>query len=157
MQIVTFQAARGVHGIPILTVEEFFRPVPVTPVPLSDRRVAGLMNLRGKSATVVHLNRCFAAEEEAASAAPMMILLETADRLTPEAQGLGLRAFQDPIVLLVDRIIDIQHVNLAEVQPRPAHIVERFVSGVLREGADYISLLDLMLLIEDIRHPKGAA
>jgi purine-binding chemotaxis protein CheW len=157
MQIVTFRAANGIHGIPILTVEEFFRPVPVTPVPLSDPRVAGLMNLRGKSATVVHLNRCFSSAPGEPSEAPMMILLETADRLTPEAKSLGLRAFSDPVVLLVDRILDIQNITLTDIQPRPAHIQERFVSGVLRDGSDYISLLDLMILIDDIRHPKGAA
>ena len=59
MQVITFAAAGGIHGIPVLAVEEFFRPVPMTPVPLADRCVAGLMNQRGKSATVLNLRACF--------------------------------------------------------------------------------------------------
>ena len=102
VQIVTFAAAGGVHGIPVLAVEELLRPVPVTPVPRSDPRVAGLMNLRGKSATVLHLRACFARPTGEPARDPKMILLETADRLTDEARELGVKAFDDPVVLLVD-------------------------------------------------------
>lgn len=153
MQIVTFAAAGGVHGIPVLAVEEFFRPVPVTPVPGADPRVAGLMTLRGKSATVLNLRRCFRAPTGADAVTPKMILLETADRLTEQARALGLRAFREPVVLLVDRILDIIAVSPKDVQPRPAHVAERFIVGVVRHKGGYVSLLDLNLLFDDILHP----
>ena len=38
MRIVTFASAESVHGIPVLAVEEFFRLVPITRVPLADPR-----------------------------------------------------------------------------------------------------------------------
>ncbi|MEK6261899.1 MAG: chemotaxis protein CheW [Planctomycetota bacterium] len=155
MQIVTFASAGGVHGIPVLAVEEFFRPVPITRVPLADPRIAGLMNQRGKSATVLNLRRCFDKLSGEPTVYPKMILLETDDRLTPEARELGVRTFTDPVVLLVDRILDIVSIDSKALQPRPAHITERFVAGVLRHGDGYVCLLDLMTLIEDILIPKA--
>lgn len=155
MQIVTFAAAGGVHGIPVLAVEEFFRPVPLTRVPLADQRIAGLMNQRGKSATVLNLRECFHRPTGEPSTNPKMILLETDEHLTPEARNIGVRSFADPVVLLVDRILDIVSVDRTDWQPRPAHITERFVSGVLRHGDDYICLLELPTLIEDILTPRA--
>ncbi len=152
MQIVTFAAAGGVHGVPVLAVEEFFRPVPVTPVPGADPRVAGLMHLRGKSATVLNLRRCFRTPTGDPAAAPKMLLLETADRLTEQARELGIRAFREPVVLLVDRILDIINVSVKDLQPRPAHVPERFIVGVFRHNG-YVSLLDLPILLNDILHP----
>jgi chemotaxis signal transduction protein len=127
--------------------------VSVTPVPGADPRVAGLMNLRGKSATVVDLRRCFRTPTGDAAPTPKMILLETADRLTDQARTLGIRAFVEPVVLLVDRILDIIGVQPKEVQPRPAHVAERFIIGVLRHAGAYVSLLDLNILLDDILHP----
>ncbi|MBC8114356.1 MAG: chemotaxis protein CheW [Candidatus Saccharimonas sp.] len=155
MQIVTFASAGGVHGIPVLAVEEFFRPVPITRVPLADPRVAGLMNQRGKSATVLNLRGCFDKPSGEPAVHPKMILLETDARLTPEAREMGVRTFTDPVVLLVDRILDIVAIDSKALQPRPAHITERFVAGVLRHGDGYVCLLDLMTLIEDILIPKA--
>lgn len=155
MQIVTFESAGGIHGIPVLAVEEFFRPVPITRVPLADVRVSGLMNQRGKSATVLSLHRCFDVPSGELPRHPKMILLETDDHLTTEAREMGVRTFAEPVVLLVDRILDIITIDPKQLQPRPAHITERFVAGVLRHGAGYVCLLDLMTLIEDILTPKA--
>jgi purine-binding chemotaxis protein CheW len=152
VQVVTFQAAGGTHGIPILAVEEFFRPVPITPVPLADRRVAGLMNLRGKSCTVIDLKACFdrPAPAQLPVVTPKMILLETNDRLTDEAKQLGVKTFAEPVVLMVDRIVDIVAVNVADIQPRPAHVRERFVAGVFRLHSEFLSFLDLQPMLDDI-------
>ncbi len=155
MQIVTFAAAGGLHAIPVLAVEEFSRPVAVTPVPLADRRVAGLMNLRGKSGTVIDLRKCFADPNGEPTGPGKMILLETADHLTDEAKRLAIRAFREPVVLMVDRICDILTVRPGDLKPRPAHVAERFVVGVLRHNNEYVSLIDLMVLIDDILTPKG--
>jgi chemotaxis signal transduction protein len=83
-----------------------------------------------------------------------MILLETADRLTDEARELGVKAFDDPVVLLVDRILDIFSVGPKDIHPRPAHMAEPFVAGVVRRSGDYVSLLDLTTLIANILNPQ---
>lgn len=155
MQIVTFAAAGGLHAIPILAVEEFTRPTAITPVPHADHRVAGLMNLRGKSGTVIDLRKCFHKPVGEPATTGKMILLETTDRLTDEAKQLSVQVFREPVVLLVDRVCDIINIRFQDVQPRPAHVSERFVTGVLKHGNDYVSLIDLMILIDDILNPKG--
>lgn len=152
MQVVTFRSAGGLHAVPVLAVEELCRPAPVTPVPGSDPRVAGLADLRGKSAAVIDLRRCFRSPgaAEAPPGGGKMILLETADRLTGEAAALGVRAFEEPVALLVDRIEDVVAVAASEVRPRPAHVAERFVAGVVRRGDGYVQLLDVSALIAEI-------
>ena len=139
MQIVTFKAAGGIHALPILAVEELTRPVPVTPVPMADRRIAGLMNLRGRGGTVIDLARCF-------DRAP-----------AKEARQLSVRVFREPVALLVGRILEIFPLQPGELRPRPAHVAERFVTGVFRRGDDYVSLIDPMILIEDILQPQGTS
>jgi chemotaxis signal transduction protein len=155
MQIVTFRAAGATLGIPILAVEEFFRPVAVTPVPLSDPRIAGLMNIRGKSCTVIDLRSCLHRPTAPPSKSPKMILLETNDRLggrlAGQENGHTVRTSDEPVVLLVDRILDIATIPPAQILHRPAHVTERFVAGICRWNGDYVSLLDLQPLFEDIR------
>jgi purine-binding chemotaxis protein CheW len=157
MQIVTFKAAGGIHALPILAVEELTRPVPVTPVPMADRRIAGLMNLRGRGGTVIDLARCFDRAPANEAGPRRMILLETADHLTEEARQLSVRVFREPVALLVGRILEIFPLQPGELRPRPAHVAERFVTGVFRRGDDYVSLIDPMILIEDILQPQGTS
>jgi len=150
MQVVRFQCAQDVCAIPVLAVKEFCRPLAVTRVPLADPRIIGIANIRGKCATVLDLRSCFAKPVGEAIAHPRMVLLETNDNLTSEAIKLGIKAPDEPVVLLVDRIIDIITVSTDAIQPRPANISKRFVAGIFRIGTEYIALLDMASLIDQI-------
>ena len=63
MNICTFFVSGDRYAIPLLAIEEIFRPVTVTPVPGADDRIAGLINLRGRSAAVIDLQCCISGDK----------------------------------------------------------------------------------------------
>ncbi len=157
MQIVSFHIGDGVYGIPVLLVEEFFRPVPVTPVPLADSRVEGLIHVRGKTATVLDMRRCLDKPEQSADAPSKMILLETQDDLTEEAISLDVHSHEESVALRVDRTSRILNVTPEQILPRPAHILHDFVYGIVRIDDGYMMLLCIRTLIDTILANAEAA
>ncbi|MFY7877861.1 MAG: chemotaxis protein CheW, partial [Pirellula sp.] len=59
MQISTFLIREEAFAIHSLLVEEYFRPLPITKVPGSNSRIDGLVNIRGRTAVVINMRRCF--------------------------------------------------------------------------------------------------
>ena len=49
IDMCVFTVGKSRYAIPVWSVEEIFRPVGITSVPGSDKRVAGIINLRGSS------------------------------------------------------------------------------------------------------------
>lgn len=152
MQLASFYVADGLYAVPVLMVEEFFRPVPVTEVPLVSPLIEGLIHLRGKTATVLNLRRCLDKPEIPQGANSKMILLVTESGLTPEAQTLGIGAHKEPVALRIDRTARILSASREQILPPPAHIQREFISGVIRgsDAGQYIMLLDIRKLIEQI-------
>lgn len=155
MQYASFHVGEGLYGIPVLVVEEFFRPIEVTPVPLTDKRIEGLIHLRGKTAVVVNLGACLDQEQATLATNSKMILLETNNELTEEATEFGLRTHDEPVVLRVNRTHRIFYVEEERVQPPPAHIKHPFVCGVIREDEGYLMILSIHQLINEILPPEG--
>ncbi len=130
MDVVQFMLTDSLYGVPVLLVEEVFRPVHVAEVPRADRRIAGLLNLRGKSAVVIDLRRCFGYPDLPAGAKQQMIMIETAEGRTAEATEQGLNGPEEPVVLLVDKVQRIAPLDPGEIHPPPAHVRQTFVVGV---------------------------
>lgn len=151
MQIAAFRVDDGLYGVPVLIVEEFFRPIPVTGVPLADSRIEGLVHHRGKTATVLNLRECLDKPVPPPHSKSKMILLETTSDLTEHAQELGIISGDEPIVLRVDRTEAIINVEPHDISPRPAHIPYDFVQGVLRVGNnEYMMVLNISSLVRTI-------
>lgn len=160
-QLAVFLLADRRYAVPVLLVEEFFRPVPITPVPGADRRIAGLINLRGVSATVVDLRTSLGLPPRADGADSRMLMLETAETLPAEARELGLEAPAEPVVLLVDRVDRIVSVREHACHPPPAHTTHGFAAGVYDLDEGYVMLLAAHAILNDILAqnpaPGGAA
>jgi len=150
MQISTFLIDSETFGLPTLLVEELFRPLPVTRVPSSDDRLEGITNIRGKTAVVINMRKCLGIETATKQIANEMILMETDGGLVQEAQELGLKAFDEPVVLRVDESTSIYNINPDEIQPAPAHVNQNFVEGVARAGERYITVISVTRLIHEI-------
>lgn len=54
-QFVTMEVDNQLFGIPVLTVQDVLRPLPITSVPLAAKEVLGAINLRGRIVTVVDM------------------------------------------------------------------------------------------------------
>lgn len=154
MQISTFVIDSETFGLPTLLVEELFRPLPVTRVPSSDDRLEGITNIRGKTAVVINMRKCLGLKPAGTSVANEMILMETAGGLVQEAQELGLKAFDEPVVIRVDESSSIFNINPDEIQPAPAHVNQNFVEGVAKAGERYITVISVTRLINEILTSK---
>lgn len=155
MNLCAFQLGEERYAIPVLAVEEIFRPLPITPVPGSDQRIAGLINLRGRSAAVIDLADCLPGSRHhrvPPTDQRRMILLEAARHLTEEAHAAGIRAFTEPVVLLVDRIDTILSTEDAPRHPPPAHAADSCIDEVIELPDGYCSRVDICRLIDDILH-----
>ncbi len=98
-------------GIPVANVSELSRPVAITPVPLSDPWVRGLINLRGRIVPALDL---------AAS------LDGTHARELPDRRYAVLtRAGGVSLALLVDAIDEIVTLPAAAILPNPVTMPER--------------------------------
>jgi chemotaxis signal transduction protein len=149
MDVVQFNLNDALYGVPVLLVEEVFRPVHVAEVPRADRRIAGLLNLRGKSAVVIDLRRCLGHPDLPPGAKRQMIMIETADGQTAEATEQGLTGPEEPVVLLVDKVRRIAPLDPNEILPPPAHVRQTFIEGVAPvEPGRYLTLLSISKLTE---------
>ena len=57
-QYVTMTIAVQLFGVPIMQVEDIVEPDRITMVPLTSKKIAGIMNLRGRVVTVINLQQC---------------------------------------------------------------------------------------------------
>ncbi len=150
MQISTFLIADETFAIPSLVVEEYFRPLPVTRVPGADARIDGLVNIRGRTAVVVNMRRCMGVSPRTSRHTGEMILLETTSRLVKEAHDLGLRSFEESVVLSVDSATQIFHLVNEAVHPSPPHVNQEFVDGVVNIDDKYFTMISVEKLIHHL-------
>ena len=155
MQISTFNIRNEAFAIHSLLVEEYFRPLPITKVPGADPRIDGLVNIRGRTAVVVNMRRCFEVPARESTAHGEMIHLETTHRLVKEALESRLYAFDEPIVLNVDSVSQIHHLLDEEIHPSPPHVSQPFVDGVIRVQDKYFTLISIQKLIASLLQPEA--
>ena len=157
MQISTFNIRNEAFAIHSLLVEEYFRPLPITKVPGADPRIDGLVNIRGRTAVVINMRRCFEVPERESTSHGEMILLETSQRLVQEALDRGLYAFDEPVVLNVDSVSQIHHLMDEEIHPSPPHVTQPFVDGVIHVNEKFFTLVSIQKLIASILKPEAQA
>ena len=156
--LCTFSVGDSLYGLPILVVEEIFRPVPITNVPGSDERVSGIINLRGSSAACVDLRRCL---ESKASDKPInpnkqrMILLEPDEDLLPEAVEAGIQAFEEPIVSWLMKYI-ISYPAAMQINTHHQPTSPMAMSGIYPHDNGWLTQLDISAIVANILS-NGAA
>ena len=118
-------------GIPVDCVKTIFHIDNLTSVPLAPREVAGLVNLRGRIVTALHLDRCLWLGEP------------TGDH---ETLAVGIEHNGEEYALLVDETDDVVVTTEAERVACPAHIDPRLaelMAGCFRRDGDFLSILDV--------------
>jgi purine-binding chemotaxis protein CheW len=110
-QLCTFYLGRDRLGIAAAEVNEVLRHGATTPVPLAPPGVVGLVNLRGRIATVVDLRvRLGRKPKKKASAGSSF--------------GVVLQSRRNVVSLLVDRIGDVLEVDETTFEPPPETVPE---------------------------------
>lgn len=157
MDYTVFKVYGEYFGIPVLTVQEISRTMNSYPIPGQDSRIAGLVNLRGNAVAVIDMRKALFPDfdHEPPAQRPKMIVLESMDSLATEAAAMGISAYRDPILLLVDEMHRIIPLEAEAVEPAPAHLNEAFVDGVIKDDDKLITMLSIPRLIETINTAVG--
>jgi purine-binding chemotaxis protein CheW len=131
-QLSTFHVGKYLFGVDVALVQEIVRLQTITPVPLSGKDIAGLINLRGEVLTAVDLRA--------------RLGLPVADN-GRDPINVVVRVDEEPVSLLVDEIGGVQEVSQVPFEATPT-TVDAHVRHLLL-GA--YTLPDRLLLSLDAR------
>lgn len=129
-QLSCFVVDDGLFGIDVAHVQEVIRTPPITPVPLADPGVRGMVNLRGQVVTVLDL-RCQLGLPPSAEPGPVTVVVRHED---------------ETVGLVVDAAGDVVEVGPDAQDPRPETLTgppARLISATCR-------LTDRLLLVLDV-------
>ena len=143
LQIVGFRVGQETFGVPIASVQEILRPLPVTPVPGAPPHVEGVINLRGRIVSVVDLRkRCGAPAES--HRRNRIVVAET------EGRRIG---------LMVDSASEVLRIAENTIEP-PASVFGEaepgFVTGMAKLANRLVILVDLAKLLASGSTPPEA-
>ena len=129
-EYVTFTVAGQMFGLPIERVQDVFKPARMTRVPLAGAEVAGVLNLRGRIVTAIHLSNRLNLHADAA-ATPMAIGIEFGGEL---------------FGLLVDAVGEVLKLPDGEREQNPINLdrkLARVSAGVFRLDGQLLVVLDV--------------
>jgi len=136
-QFSTFYVSGRLYGIDVTKVQEVVRTLPMTPIPLSEDYVLGLINLRGQVATAIGLQELFGFNEQTDG----------------ELMNVVCKCEGNLISLQVDGIGDVIEVSEENFEPIPQTIstdVRKFMSGVCKVSDKLLSIIDINLVMKDL-------
>jgi purine-binding chemotaxis protein CheW len=133
---MTFQLAREVYGLEILTVREIIGLMEITRVPRTSEFIRGVINLRGRVIPVIDLRLKFGMEATAATEQTVIIVVQC--QVAGRALTMG---------VLVDLVLEVLTIAGSQIEPTPdmgqATIEGDFIRGVGKTSDRVIFLLDI--------------
>lgn len=141
---ITVTIGSQLFGLPIEGVHDVFRLTGMTPVPMSRKEIAGVLNMRGRIVTAIDMRRRLDLEEREVNEAPMAVGIEHGG----ESYG-----------LVIDEVGDVLRLPIANIEPNPVNLDPRWArvsSGVQRLENTLLVILDVARIL-DMDHEAIAA
>ncbi len=143
-EFVTFTIAGQLFGLQIERVQDVFKPVNMTRVPLAGAEIAGVLNLRGRIVTAIDMrNR-----------------LEVKKRQSPDAlMAIGIEAKGELFGLLVDAVGEVLKLSNTQREPNPVNLDRKLAAlsaGIYRLDGQLLVVLDVDRVL-DLRGEAVAA
>jgi purine-binding chemotaxis protein CheW len=135
VQYCGFKIGDEEYAIPVMEVQEVIKPQQITPIPLAQEQIRGLLNLRGQIVTCISLRKLFGKEDDLARD-HMNIIVKGNDGL---------------FSLVVDQITDIVDVNTQELEKAPDTIspkLKKYVTKIFKRKQGLVILLKIDELIK---------
>ena len=126
-QLATFTAAGLLFGVPVEEVQEVVRFQEMTPVPMADAAISGLINLRGQIITAIDLRTRLKLEPRDESKLPMNVIVRVDEEL---------------FSLLVDEIGDVLELSGSALEDPPPTL-----PAEIRYAVSKVSQLEDKLLL----------
>jgi purine-binding chemotaxis protein CheW len=133
-QFCGFRIGKGHYAIPVLSVQEVVKPLPVTPIPLAQKHIRGLINLRGQIVTAVSIRSLFNLDENLDDQ-HMNVIVKNRD---------GLFSF------VVDEILDVIDIFDDKLATPPETVsgnVKKYLKSVYKNENDLVLLIDVEKII----------
>lgn len=130
-EYVTFTTAGQLFGLPIACVQDVFKPSRMTRVPLAGPEIAGVLNLRGRIVTAIHLSNRLDLPSRSEGLPPMAIGIES-----------GAESFS----LLVETVGEVLKLADGEREQNPINLdrkLARVSAGVFRLDGQLLIVLDV--------------
>jgi purine-binding chemotaxis protein CheW len=143
-EFVTFTVAGQIFGLPIARVQDVFKPVRMTRVPLAGAEIAGVLNLRGRIVTAVEMRNRLDVKRRENGDAPMAI---------------GIEARGESFGLLVDAVGEVLKLPDSQREPNPINLDRKLgalSAGVYRLDGQLLVVLDVDQVL-DLRGEAAAA
>jgi purine-binding chemotaxis protein CheW len=128
-EYVTVMIGGQLFGLPILRVQDVFRPERLTRVPLAPAEIAGVLNLRGRVVTLIDM-RC---------------VLGMGGR-AENAMAAGVEARGESYGLLIDNVGEVLKLDEATREPPPVNLdprLARVCAGIHRLDGQLLVVLDV--------------
>lgn len=138
-QYCGFKVGGEEYAIPVMEVQEVIKPQMVTPIPLAQEQVRGLINLRGQIVTCLSLRKLFGQE----------------DNLNQEYMNIIVRGKDGFFSLVVDEVTDIIDIENTHIENPPDTInqnLKQYVDKIYKRDQGLVILLN----IEEIVNIKGS-
>jgi purine-binding chemotaxis protein CheW len=130
-QLCSFRLDGQLFGVPVELVQEVLRRQELTPVPLSSRGLAGLVNLRGHVVSVIDLRTRIGLPRRPAESAGVHVIVRSSD---------------GPVGLLVDEIGDVIDLDEETFEVPPETLqgdARAFIGGAYKLKGRLLLALDL--------------
>lgn len=135
IQFCGFKVGGEEYAIPVMEVQEVIKPQIVTPIPLAQNEIRGLINLRGQIVTCISLRNLFGQEDD----------------LTKGYMNIIVRGADGLFSLVVDEVTDILDVEDTRLESAPNTINEnlkKYVNKVYKKDLGLVILLNIEKLID---------
>jgi len=148
-QVISFFLDDVQYGFDIRIIKEITPSVRITPVPLKQSEIRGIVNIRGQVILVLDIKVILGGKEQTAGVDSQIVILKTARELKavsdfhpPFNEGaLG----DKPVGFLVDRVGDILNCETLLIEEAPSHLKERntpYIEGIINLKSQPILLLN---------------
>ncbi len=143
IEYVTVLIGTQLFGLPIEQVHDVFIPASITPVPLADTDVLGLLNLRGRIVTAISLRQRLGLEPRARG----------------QDMAIGIEWGSESYGLIVDGVSEVLRLPRAGREPNPIHLDRRWARlalGVHRLPEGLLVVLDLRAVLDHVHESVAA-
>ena len=130
-EFVSFTIAGQMFGLPIARVQDVFKPLQMTRVPLAGAEIAGVLNLRGRIVTAIDMRNRLQAHKREDGTAAMAIGIET------KGESFG---------LLVDAVGEVLKLPDSGREPNPINLDRKLAAlsaGIYRLDGRLLVVLDI--------------
>jgi purine-binding chemotaxis protein CheW len=135
-QFLAIRVAGQLFGIPVLKVRDVLKPQKITRVPLSETKVRGLINLRGRIVTVIDMDVVLSSTPAEANTGQMFIVVDCDGEFYS---------------LMVDKVEQTIILKVSEFEKNPVNLSQNwreYSRGVFKLEEELMLVLDIAKVIK---------